>query len=80
MENNTLKTYAERISRLEAQKAEIASDIKDLYTEAGATGFDKKALKRAIKIASMNAEARRKQKEEDEVLGVYLQQLDLLEG
>lgn len=43
-----LKRLVERIERLEEQKAAIADDIKGVYGEAKATGFDTKVLRKVI--------------------------------
>ena len=40
-----LKAFVERIERLEEEKKTIADDIRDVYAEAKANGFDTKALK-----------------------------------
>lgn len=49
MTNNQLKDIVERIERLEADKAEVASDIKDVFAEAKSQGFDLPALKMVLK-------------------------------
>ncbi|WP_319517259.1 DUF2312 domain-containing protein [uncultured Martelella sp.] len=64
-----LRSIVERIERLEEEKKTIGDDIKDVYAEAKATGFDTKALRRII--------ARRKKDqqevmEEDAVFETYL--------
>jgi uncharacterized protein (UPF0335 family) len=45
-----LKSIVERIERLEADKADIASDIKDVYAESKGNGFDVKALRTIIRL------------------------------
>lgn len=45
-----LKSIVERIENLEASKAEIASDIKDVFSEAKGGGFDVKALRTIIRL------------------------------
>jgi uncharacterized protein (UPF0335 family) len=56
----TLHQYAEQIASKERAKKELAEDIRDLYTVAASNGFNSRALKRAIKIASMDASQRAK--------------------
>jgi uncharacterized protein (UPF0335 family) len=46
--SDDLKQMVERIERVAAEKDERASDIKDLYTEAKAKGFDTKILRKVI--------------------------------
>lgn len=45
-----LRLLIERIERLEEEKSGIASDIKDVYSEAKAAGFDTKAMKQVIRL------------------------------
>jgi len=45
-----LKALIERIERLEEEKAALASDIRDVYSEAKAKGFDTKILRKIVGI------------------------------
>lgn len=63
-----LKTYLERIERLEEEKSGLADDIKDIYAEAKGFGFDAKTLRTIIKLRKIDAEKRR---EADELLELY---------
>lgn len=56
-----LKSFIERIERLEAEKAGIAADIRDVYAEAKATGFDVKAMRAVLKLRKMEKDARDEQ-------------------
>lgn len=53
-----LQEYVERIERLEEEKRDVQNDIKEVYSEAKANGFDKKALKAVIKLRKMDPDAR----------------------
>lgn len=63
-----LKQYIERIERLEEEKKALAEDIKEVYGEAKAMGFDAKAMRQLVKLRNMDHEKRR---EEEEILEVY---------
>lgn len=63
-----LKSFVERIERLEEEKSALSEDIKDTYGEAKATGFDTKTIRRIIKLRKMDVEKRR---EQDELLELY---------
>lgn len=63
-----LKSYIERIERLEEEKSAIASDIKDVYGEAKGVGYDVKTLRKIVRLRKMDEEKRR---EEDELLDLY---------
>lgn len=70
-----LKAIVERIERLESDKAEIASDIKDVYAEAKGNGFDVPALRAIIK---MRAEDANKRAERETILETYMHALGML--
>ncbi|WP_439546440.1 DUF2312 domain-containing protein [Sandarakinorhabdus sp.] len=53
-----LRQYIERIETLEEEKKGIADDIKDVYAEAKATGFDPKTMKALVRLRKMEAAAR----------------------
>ena len=53
-----LRSYVERIERLEEEKAGLSSDIKDLFEAANSSGFDKKALRTVIKMRKQDAAER----------------------
>ena len=63
-----LKSFLERIERLEDEKKELAEDIKEVYAEAKGTGFEPKVMRRIVKLRKMDIEKRR---EEDELLELY---------
>ena len=53
--NNQLQSIVERIEKLEAEKADIADLIKDIYVEAKANGFDAKILRKVVALRKKNA-------------------------
>lgn len=69
-----LKSFIERIERLEEEKAGIAGDIKDIYAEAKGSGFDTKAMR---KIISLRKKDHAERQEEEAVLELYLQALGM---
>lgn len=70
-----LKTIVERIERLEEEKGQIASDIKEFYAEAKANGFDTKVLR---KVIALRKKDRHQREEEQAMLDLYLQALGML--
>ena len=73
----TLFNLADRIGKLMNQKDETEEMIKEIYAEARSIGFDVKILKRAISIARLSEEDQKKRLAEDDILHVYLKQLNL---
>jgi uncharacterized protein (UPF0335 family) len=54
MDDGLLKSLVERIERLEEEKKALADDIKEVYAEVAGAGFDKKMVRRAIKVRKMD--------------------------
>ncbi|HWP27194.1 MAG TPA: DUF2312 domain-containing protein [Xanthobacteraceae bacterium] len=49
-----LKAFVERIERLEEEKKAISDDIRDVYAEAKANGFDVKALRTIVRLRKLD--------------------------
>ena len=71
-----LKAFVERIERLEEEKKAIADDIRDVYGEAKANGFDTKALRTVVRLRKQDVSER---KEQEAVLETYMHALGMLE-
>ena len=69
-----LKAFVERIERLEGEKRALADDIKDVYGEAKANGFDVRIMR---KIVSIRKQDRDKRIEEETILDLYLAALGM---
>lgn len=54
-----LRLLIERVERLEEEKRGIADDIKDVYAEAKATGYDAKIMKQIVRLRKMKPDDRR---------------------
>jgi len=63
-----LKAFIERVERLEEEKTALAEDIKDIFAESKAVGFDTKTIRKVIKLRKMDRE---KRQEEEELLELY---------
>lgn len=72
-----LKSFIERIERLEEEKKTIADDIKDVFAEAKGNGFCVKALREILKIRKQDADQRA---EHEAIVDLYLQALDMLQA
>jgi uncharacterized protein (UPF0335 family) len=68
-----LKSFVERIERLEGEKTELAADIREVYSEAKGNGFDTKIMRQVIRLRKMEVADRR---EQDELLELYRRALD----
>lgn len=70
-----LRAFCERIERLEEEKKTIADDVKDVYAEAKASGFDTKILKKVIALRKKDEQERM---EEEAILETYLLALGMI--
>jgi len=66
--DDRLRLLIERVERLEEEKAGIADDIKDVYAEAKATGYDAKIMRQIVRLRKMNPNDRR---EMEAILDTY---------
>jgi len=69
-----LRQYVSRIERLESDKAEIADDMKQVFDEAKANGFDIKALRQVLKLKKLDKDALA---EQEAMLDLYRAALDI---
>ncbi|HZB93611.1 MAG TPA: DUF2312 domain-containing protein [Stellaceae bacterium] len=70
-----LKSFIERIERLEEEKRALAEDIKEVFAEAKGVGFDIKIMRQIIKIRKMDQDDL---DEQEALLDVYKRALGML--
>jgi len=64
-----LKSFIERIERLEEEKSALGADIREVYAEAKGQGFDTKIMRQVVKLRKMeNAE----RQEQEAILDLYM--------
>ncbi len=69
-----LRSLIERIEKLEEDKKEISTDIREVFAEAKSAGFDVKIMRAILKLRKMNAADRN---EQEFLLETYRKALDL---
>ena len=69
-----LRSFIERIERLEEEKAALAADIKETYSEAKGTGFDIKVIRMIVRLRKMDTSDRQ---EQEQILDLYKRALDI---
>ena len=69
-----LKSFVERIERLEEEKKGIADDIRDVFAEAKGQGFDTKVMRQVIRLRKKDVAERQ---EEEALLDLYLHALGM---
>lgn len=70
-----LKSFIERIERLESEKKALADDIHEVYSEAKATGFDVKVMRQIVKLRKMDKDER---DEFEALLETYMRALGMI--
>lgn len=73
--DDRLRLLIERIERLEEEKKGIADDIRDVYAEAKAVGYDTKIMRQIIRLRKMKPDER---SEQDMVLETYKSALGMM--
>ena len=71
-----LRSFIERIERLEEEKTALMADIKEVYSEAKGTGFDVKTMRKVISLRKMEESDRQ---EAEFLLDTYLSARGMLD-
>jgi uncharacterized protein (UPF0335 family) len=72
-----LKALIERIERLEEEKAALAADIREVYSEAKGQGFDTKVMRQVVRLRKLDTADRL---EQDAILDLYMSALGMQLG
>ncbi|MEO1242011.1 MAG: DUF2312 domain-containing protein [Pseudomonadota bacterium] len=67
-----LRSFIERVERLEEEKTAILNDVKEIYAEAKGEGYDVKILRQVVRIRKMD---RAERQEQEAILDLYLSAL-----
>lgn len=69
-----LRSFIDRIERLEEEKSAVAEQIRDVYGEAKGYGYDVKVIRKVIGLRKMEPHDRH---EQEELLDVYMHALGM---
>lgn len=69
-----LRSFIDRIERLEEEKAALTADIREVYSEAKGQGFDTKIMRQVVRIRKLDSADRQ---EQEAVLDLYLSALGM---
>lgn len=67
-----LKSFIERIERLEEEKKNLTADIREVYAEAKSSGFDTKTMRKVVALRKLDMSER---EEQEALLDTYLRAL-----
>ena len=70
-----IRAIVERVERLEEEKKGIAEDIKEVYAEAKANGYDTKVLRSVVRIRKQDKSERQ---EHEALLDLYMRALGMI--
>ncbi len=70
-----LRSFIERIERLEEEKKALSSDMRDVFAEAKSTGFDVKAMRQVLKLRKQDMHERQ---EQEALVETYMNALGML--
>lgn len=70
-----LRSIVERIERMEEEKAGVAADIKEIYSEAKGNGFDTKVIRKLVRLRKID---RAEREEQEAILELYMSALGML--
>jgi len=69
-----LRSFIERIERLEEEKKALADDIREVYAEAKGTGFDTKIMRQIVAARRMESADRQ---ESEAIYDLYARELGM---
>ena len=69
-----LKSFVDRIERLEEERSALTADIREVYSEAKGTGFDTKIMRQVIRMRKLD---KADFQEQEAVLDLYLSALGM---
>ncbi len=72
-----LRSFVERIERLEEEKAALSADVKEVYAELKSAGFDAKIVRQVIRLRKMD---RAEFQEQEALLDIYMTALGMEGG
>jgi uncharacterized protein (UPF0335 family) len=72
-----LRSFIERIERLEEERKGLSDDIRDVFAEAKGNGFDTKVMRQVIRLRKKEPAERQ---EEEAILDLYMHALGMAPG
>lgn len=69
-----LKSFVERVERLEEERAALTADIREVYSEAKGEGFDAKTMRQVVRMRKLD---KADFQEQEAMLDLYLSALGM---
>jgi uncharacterized protein (UPF0335 family) len=64
-----LRSFIDRIERLEEERSSLTADIREVYSEAKGTGFDTKIMRQVVRLRKLD---KADFQEQEAILDLYL--------
>jgi uncharacterized protein (UPF0335 family) len=71
-----LKSFIERIERLEEERAALSADIREVYAEAKGDGFDTKIMRQVVRLRKLD---KADYQEQEALLDLYKRAMDMID-
>lgn len=72
-----LRSFVDRIERLDEERSALTADIREVFSEAKGTGFDSKIMRQVIRLRKLD---RADFQEQEAILDLYLSALGMRDG
>ncbi|MBV9571973.1 MAG: DUF2312 domain-containing protein [Alphaproteobacteria bacterium] len=69
-----LRSFIERVERLEEEKAALSADLREVYSEAKGSGFDTKIMRQVVRLRKLD---KSDFQEREAVLDLYMSALGM---
>ena len=69
-----LKSFIDRIERLEEERTALTADIREVFSEAKGTGFDTKIMRQVLRMRKLD---KAEFQEQEAMLDLYLTAMDM---
>jgi len=70
---DVLRSFIERIERLEEEKRELLADIREVYAEAKSSGFEPKVMRQIVRLRKLESQERQ---EQEFLLDLYMRAIE----
>ena len=70
-----LRSFIERVERVEAEITDLQADRKEIYAEAKSSGYDTKAMRAVVRLRKLDSNERQ---EQEALQDLYLSALGML--
>lgn len=69
-----LRSFIDRVEKLEEERNALTADIREVYSEAKGTGFDTKIMRQVVRMRKLD---KADFQEQEAILDLYLNALDM---